>query len=510
MRTKSSMMNLLVSFAMQAINIVLLFCSRQLFIRYFSIEYLGINGLFSNILTVFSLAELGIGTAMMYGMYAPAATDDREQICRLMNLYKKLYMAVGAVVFIVGAGFAPFLNLFVKDNTIPDLHLIYFMYLADSVLSYFFSYKQTIIQANQKGYIISAVTQFIRTVQIAVQMLTVLYFSNFYIYIALQLIAQTGTNVVLAHIAERMFPYIKKNTFGLPEPQEQKEIRCHIQATAMHRFGGTFVMHTDNLIISACVGLAAVGLYSNYKMVLNSLKVFLSYIYNAFTASIGNLAATESKEKVLFTYQCLNFLMSMVYGWSSVCLFVLFNPFIEYMFGREYLLSGGVVAILVVDFYLWGMRQMTLRFRDGMGLYRRDRYKAVFEVIVNLAASLILVFPLEIAGVILGTIISTMTTNFWVEPMVFFKYGIGGSGWTKNLLIYFVKYLKYTMFSVGICAICFYMESCFPPVKLIHFFFLGIGFTMLYGIGAWLVFGRSREWNFLWEKSKWYIMRREG
>lgn len=500
MRTRNSIRNILVSFGAQAVCVILLFISRKVFLNDFTEAYLGVNGLFTEILTVLSLAELGIGTAMMYGLYEAVAKDDKKEICQLMNLYRRLYTVVGVIVVAVGLVMMPFLDCFIKDNPIPHIRLIFLMYLADAAVSYFLSYKQTIIQANQKAYVVSGIAMSVRCGQILLQILSMLVLHNFYVYIAIQIIGQMTSNAVLSRLSDKMYPYLRHNREGLPKKATISGIYRHIRAMALHKFGAVFVSNTDNLMISAFVGLATVGLYSNYKMVLNSLKLAFSYIYNAFTASIGNMGVTESPKKVHEVYNCLNFMMSMLYGWAAACLWLLLNPFISTFFGERFVLEDGVVAIIVVEFYLHGMRQMTLRFRDGMGLYWHDRFKPFFEVALNLLVSLLLVRKYSIAGVLLGTIVSTLATNFWVEPYVLFKHGIR-ENWKGGLADYFLRYAVYTLFTLFVIALSMVTIARIPADSFLRLFVRGVLISLLYGMATLLVFGRTKEMRNLFDKA---------
>lgn len=501
MRAKNSFYNLIVSLGMQMINVILQFVSRYIFIQYFSKEYLGVNGLFSEILTVFSLAELGIGVSMMYGLYAVVSQHQEYEICCLMNLYRRLYAVVGVTVAIIGCVLLPFLNFFVGETDIPHIRWIYLMYLSNSVISYFFSYKQTLIRAYQKEYIVSIATQAVKCLQTLIQILVIIFLKNFYLYLGVQIISQIGINIVLAFIADKMYPFLKKDTHTMPEKKVKQDIYKHIKAMAIHRFGSVFVFNTDNLILSMFVGLGMVGVYSNYKMVINNLKVVSDYIYNAITASVGNLTVTEQPKKVLEIYHCLNMGTSLMYGWMSVCLLVLFNPFIDLFFGKEFLLPFSTVIVIVIDFYILGMRQMTVCFRNALGVFWYDRYKPLFEVSINLGVSLLLVRKYELAGVIGGTIISSLCTNFWVEPYVFFKYGIGDD-WKKNIKDYYFRYGKFTFFTLCIGALCFYVSKMIQDLSLFWLIIDAVVISGIYIGVAWVVFSRTREWKYLSGKAQ--------
>lgn len=495
MRTKRSIINLAVSLGSQGLNIILQFVGRFIFVRHFTEEYLGVNGLFTELLNIFSLAELGIGVSMMYGLYELIAKKQEEDIARLMNLYRRMYMLVGITVAVVGSALIPFLDYFIGDTDIPHIRMIYIMYLANSVISYFFSYKQTLIRADQKEYIVSGVTQIVKCIQLVVQIAAIIVTDNFYLYLGIQIGGQILTNIVLSMIADRKYPYIRTRRYGFPEKETRQDLYRHIRAMAVHRFATVFVFNTDNLLISMFTGLATMGIYSNYKMIVNNLKVVANFIYNALTASVGDLTVTEKPEKILSVYHSLNFGLYLLLGWMSVCLLVLFNPFIELFFGEKYLLPFSTVVIIVADFFIFEMRQMTVCFHNAMGLFWYDRHKPIAEVVINLGLSLLLVREYGISGVLLGTIISSLATNFWVEPLVFFKYGIK-TEWKKNLAEYFRRYLVFTAFTVLSAVVCVWAGSLFEGKTVIGLAGKAFAVCVLYSVLAFLVFGRTTEWKF--------------
>ncbi len=499
MRTRASLCTLAVSFAGQTVNLILLFVSRRLFVQYFTQEYLGVNGLFSNILTVLSLAELGIGTAMIYGLYQPAAAGDEAAICRLMNLYRILYRIVGCAVLALGVSLLPVLPHLVQGGGIPRLRLIYCMYLSDTVMGYFLSYKQAVLSAHQEAWRINAVTQAVRSVQILLQMAVIVCLQDFYLYLAIQMCSQLTANLILSGIVERRYPYLRNDRKGLPSREICKDLFRQVGALSMHRLGGVLVSHTDNLILSMFQGLAMVGVYSNYQMVLNSLRMMMSYVYNSFSPSIGNLAAAGNREKVYEIYSVLNFLLALLYGWLAVCLLALFNPFIRLYFGEHYTLPLPTMLLIVLDFYLHGMRQMTLRFQDGMGLYWYSRYKPLLETLLNLVISVALVGDFGIAGVVAGTIMSTLLTNFWIEPLVFFRYGVIND-WKRRYIQYYGHYgIQATVLAVD-GAILLMLQIRLPVQDMAGWILRGFFCTALYVLSVLLVFHRRWEWQYIWKK----------
>ena len=506
MRTKYSVINIVAGVGGHLLNMVLSFVSRMIFIRYLAAAYLGVNGLFSDILGMLNLAELGIGTAMIFSMYKPAAEDNREELGQLMNLYRILYRIVAAFVLVVGLALLPFLDVLIKgDSGIENLRVIYLMYLGNSVCSYLLSYKNSILLAYQKAYVRTVVEQLMRTAQMILQIVVLVLTGNFLLYLAVQIGTLVMTNAIVAVKVDRDYPYLKDEK-RLPSKEKRKDILKNIWAMSMHRFGTIVVNGTDNLIMSAFVGLTSVGIYSNYRLVVRSLNDLLNKVYSAFTGSIGNLGATENGEYVYNIYKQLDFFMFLFYGYFAAGLAVLLNPFIRLMFGEEYLFPMTIVFIVITQFYTTGMRQINLQFREAMGLFWHDRYKAVAEAIINLVASLILVQKHGVAGVFLGTIISTMTTCFWVEPYVLMKYGIK-VGWQGKLKTYFADYGIRTATVVvgGVIGRKLFAANI---DNVLTFIVRGMEFTAVYGVLIFAVFGRTAEFKALWANVKKVIARK--
>ena len=424
MRTKNSFLNFLANEGSHFINIILSFICRTVFVYTLSSEYLGVNGLFGNILTVLNLAELGIGTAMNFHIYKPVAENNYVQQQQLMNLYKKMYTVVGTFIGVVGLCLTPFLSYLIKDEPdIEGLTVIYLLYLFGTVSTYFFSYKRAIIDAHQKQYIGTMVNTVFTITQFLVQIIVLLVFRNFIAFLLVMIICGLLTNITVSIIADRMYPYLKEDRKSLPSAEVMHSIKKNVSAMFLHRLGDVFVNNTDNLILSKFVGLASVGIYSNYIMIMNTVRTALNGVFGAVTASVGNLHANEDKESLYRVYKVLLFLGFWLYGFCSTAFVVMYNPFIEQWIGKDYLFDIPVVLSFVAVFYINGMRAVTITFRDAMGLYWYDSYKPIFEVIINLVASIYLVIKFGAIGVFLGTVISDLTTCCWIEPLVTYKYG---------------------------------------------------------------------------------------
>ena len=442
MRTENSIRNAAVSLGGQTASTLLTFLCRMVFTRTLDKAYLGASGLFGDILTLLSLSELGIGGAIIFFMYEPVARNDIKKQKQLMKLYQGLYKKIGIFVAVVGFGLAPFVQYLIGD--IPDgfqnVQLIYVLYVLNLVLNYFFSYKRAIIEANQLNYICSIYQYGFSCVQSLVQIIVLIVCHNFIIYLCVQVSITFLVNWGLARKADRMFPHIREVMKEELPREERIEIFRNIKAMFMHRLGGAIVNGTDNILLTVFGGLTSTGIYSNYRMVINTLTQVIGQVLSSITSSIGNLGATEDKGKVFRVFQLLDFANFWIFSFSSICLGGLINPFIELCFGKEYLLNKQMVLILLVNFYLSGMRQVVLRFRDALGLFWYDRYKALVESFVNLVVSILLARIFGIVGVFLGTMVSTLAVAFWIEPYILYKYGF-----EQPIKGYFIKYIINTI-----------------------------------------------------------------
>lgn len=444
-RTSSSIKNLIFAFIGQAAGVVINFIARIVFLKILTAEYLGLNGLFTNILSMLSLMELGVGTAMTFSLYKPLAIADKEKVKSLMHLYRKAYIIIGILVLVIGIGITPLLPYFVDKmpNINENINLIYILFVINTAISYFYSYKRSLISSDQKRYIATAYRYgfyfFLNITQIIVLLLT----KNYIWYLVTQIIFTFMENVAVSKKADKLYPYLKEKNIKKLEKSDTEKIKKNVVAMVGHKIGGIVVGATDNIILSKFVGLIEVGIYSNYYLIINALNIIIGQVFTAITASVGNLVATANKEKVYNIFKKTFFLNFWLYGFSSICLLVLFNSFITIWLGSEYLFSMNIVLVLVINFYVTGMRKAVLTFRDATGLYWADRYKPFAESIINIVASIILVKIFGTIGVFIGTFISTMTTCFWVEPYVLYKYEFG-----LNIKPFLKKYISYTVLMI--------------------------------------------------------------
>lgn len=455
-RLSNSIRNVKYTALAQAINFLVAFLSRRVFVQILSTEYLGLNGVFSNILSMLSLAELGLGSAICFCLYKPLYNRDEKIINSIMRFYKKAYTGIGLFVLAAGLAVAPFLDFIVEElPDIPYIRLYYILYVLNSASSYFFVYKRTLLIADQKQYITNLVHQAFAFTMNVLQIAFLLLTHNYFSYLLLMILSTVGQNLFISRLVDKKYPYLDIKHAAPLDKETQKTVFKNIFAMTAHRVGGVVVNGTDNLIMAKCVSVVSVGLYSNYYLIKNTLISVTSLLFQSVTASIGNLGAeTEDTVRKEQVFRVLNFIGAWTYGFCSICLFVLYNPFISLWLGEAYLFDWKTVAVIVINFYMLGMRQPVLTERDALGIFWHDRYKPLFESVINLVASIPLALYFGIVGVLLGTLISTITTSFWVEPYVLYKYGFH-----KNCLSYFGQYFIYTVTTVAAGAVCFCLAS---------------------------------------------------
>lgn len=464
-RTENFLKNIKFAFAFRALSTITSFFSRKIFLMVLTTEYLGLNGIFSNVLSMLSLSELGIGSAITYSLYKPLAEGDQEQVAALMRLYRKTYRIMGIVTVLLGGVLAPFLPVLIRDMPdIPHIYLIYLIYVLNSALSYFYSYKHSLIAADQKRYILTAYSGWFQVATVIVQTALLLWSKNYFVYLGVQTVSGLAGNIIVSRKADRLYPYLKTVSPKRLGAEVKGKIIQNTKALILHRLSWFVVFGTDNLLMSAFVGAAAVGLYSNYTMVTGCLSSIYEQLFTALTAGVGNLSAEKSPEEVRPVFWRVNLFCGWLYGFSAVCLGVLLNPFITLWLGADYRLSQGVVWLIALNFYTRGMRKTVLTFRTAYGLYWQERFKPVAESLVNLAVSIILAIPFGVAGILAGTLISTMTTCFWVEPTVLFKYGFH-----RPARPFFQHYAFNTLVTLLTAGLAWYLCSLLPGTGLLPF-----------------------------------------
>lgn len=316
----------------------------------------------------------------------------------------------------------PFLSFFMKEipKDIPHIPLIYVLNLVNASISYFFSYKSTLLFVHQQKYVETAIRAAVSLAAVGAQIGVLLLTRNYLYYLFLAIAATVVQNAAVSLQADRLYPYLREKDIR-PLPEEALgEIRRNVRAMLLHRIGAVAVFNTDNLLISKFAGVASAGLYSNYTMIRGFLNILVSALFDAITPALGNLTATEPEESKRTAFRRLSFFSAWLFGWMSICLFCLYDPFIDLWLGEGYLLSKPAVLLIAVNFYVNGMRTPVNNTKSVLGLFWDDRYKSIVEAACNLAVSVLLARRWGVAGIMAGT-------------LTYLLCGMTGSGWTGFL-----------------------------------------------------------------------------
>lgn len=427
------------------------FIVRTVFIQTLGKSYLGINGLFVNVLSMLSLAELGVGNAILFKLYSPLSDKNKPRLQALMRFYKKIYMIIGIVVAILGLFLIPFLPLMIKNyDTLSGLGinavLIYLIYLLQSVSSYlFFAYKSAIIKADQKEYVLNYISYCFTIGSSLLQIIFLKLFNSFELYVIILVLSTILQNVVNAIVANKLYPYIKEDTDETIDKKEVREIFKDCGAIFLYKLNGVVLKATDNIIISTVLGLEAVGLYSNYYILYTTINTIFSKVFDSVAHSLGNLHTTKNYNHEYQIFQSVNLIAIILGATAGIGIFTISNEFINLWLGKEWVMAQPFALLMGIEIYTLANRQYLSKYRNAMGLFQQAKYRPLFGMVINLVVSIILVKHWGICGVLVGTIVADWVTIMWFDPMIIHKYGFESK---FSLCKFYLKNLLYLVITI--------------------------------------------------------------
>lgn len=449
-RSKRTAQNAVVGFTYQFVSMILGFVSRVVFLRTIGIEYLGLNGIFGDVLTLLSMADLGFSTAMAYSFYKPLADGDKDAITALVAFYKKIYNRIAAAVLFAGLCCIPFLRFIVKtEQEIPLLEVYYLFSLANVVTSYLFVYKTTLLTADQKDYKVVLIRMASRIIKVILQILMLVFFKSYILYLTVATVVGIANNLIASKKAEAEYPYIK-NLRGkhVASSNLRGRIVDNMRSVFIYKLSTTVFSATDNIIISMVVSTAAVGLYSNYLNLSQKLLLMEQILFSSMTASIGNVIAKENAAKKYSVFQSIQSVSLILCGVITSCYYLLADDFVGLVYGKQYALPLIVVISVTINAYFSCALQPLWLYRDATGLYRKTKYIMLVATIENIVLSFILGKMLGIAGVVFASAISRLTTYFWYEPKLLFK-----EYFDKTAFKYYLQILG----NIALCAVAIFL-----------------------------------------------------
>lgn len=445
-RTQNVLKTSLFSCFSTVINLLIQFIYRVVFLNILTANYLGISGLFTNLLQILSLAELGITSAITFRFYEPISRNDIKKVSELMLFLKRIYLYIALIILSLGMTIYPFLGYLIKDtNEIPkdiNINYVYVLFLIQTMSTYICAYKQVLLSADQKQYILSFFQSIVNLFKYLIQIIILILYKDYMLSLILSIISNICCNILMSKYITIKYEEVFKNKSMLSKA-EKKQIISDTKATICHKIGGIILNGTDNLVLSSFVGLIATGIYSNYALVISGINTMLTQLLGSFTSSFGSAHVNLSKEKVYLVYERLIFINFWIAGLAVSTMYIVLNDIIEIWVGKEMVLNNVVVLAICVQFFFEITRKITTSFTNGCGLFIKDKLRPIIEAFINLTVSIFLVNKIGISGVFWGTTISHLLTVFWREPYILYKYEF-----EKKLNKYWTKFFLFFIFTV--------------------------------------------------------------
>lgn len=433
-RSKNGARNAVAGMTNRLMLMILPFISRTVIIYTLGSQYLGLSSLFTSILTVLNLSELGFGSALVYSMYKPVAANDMAKICAYLNLYKKIYRYIGLAIVAGGMMFAPFLHYIIKSD-LPDdvnLYVIYFVFLGNAAISYFaYAHKKALLTAYQRSDVLSNVNTVISIVTNVTQILILLLLADYYVYVLVLPVFTIIDNLWTNFITKKRYPEITPK--GEITKEEKDKIKKHVKGIALQKAASTSRNTFANIIISMFLGLTTIAKYGNYYYIMDAIHSFLYQIPNAIRASVGNSVATESVDKNYKDFNAMYLLYMWISGWCATCLICLFQPFMKLWMGEEMMFSMLTVILICLYFVLLCLSDIIALYKDGAGLWWQGRYRVIIEAVANLILSFLFGWLWGVNGILIAPIITITFIGHVYGGYIIFHYYFVGKNFVKFL-----------------------------------------------------------------------------
>ena len=490
-RSQKTLRNLRANIFNYILKMLLPIVNRTIFINIFGEMYLGLNSSFTSIMSLLSLTELGVSTAIGFQLYECLVNDDKVKISALINEIKKVYRTISIIIFFIGVVLLPFIRLIIKED-IPNLEVAFIIYILSSVSTYLFSYNHVLLDSDQNSYIkiyIFSIALFIKNI---LQIVIILITKNYLLYLVIMLLTTLVENVYITLITNKSYSYLKENKNEKLDTESKKTLYTNVKALFKNRVGMNLLGVSDSIIIMLIKGLSAAGIYSNYVYIINIFSSFISTTSSSLGASVGNLIAEKNeklKYDMLFNIKFIFFIFT---GYIVCQLIALLNPFIYLWIGNKYTTDYLLVILLLINFYITTMRQPIVMFKDAFGLFYYDRNRTLITACVNIPLSLVLAMKLGMIGVVLGTTISMLSITSWYEPWVLFR-----KGYKKKYSIYVKEDLKQVTFVICISFILFIFSNLLlKKITILRWIFVAIINTIIYFLAIILIYRNKNEFNY--------------
>ena len=475
-RTEYAIKNIKFTILAQILNILLNFITRSIFLRTLGIEYLGIEGLFTNVLTLLSMAEMGVGSAVAYSLYAPIAENDYNKIYAILKYFSKIYTVIAITIFSFGSFISLTLDFWIKKPATVDVNLqfVFFLFLLNTSVSYLYAHKKTFIIALQKSYLVTTVHQILRTTILIFQTFILLKTQNYYLYLLLQIGFTLIENITIHVLSLHICPLKKANLKCLTK-QEVNKIYSNIKALFKYKIASSILNGTDNIIISRYIGISSVGILINYVTITNLINGLIGQIFDSLTATIGNLNTTESTQKQYHLFKNLFWINAWIYSYIFVILFFLFNPFLDLWLGTSYHFPITTVITIISSLYLNGIHTPLYIYRSTLGFFVYGQNIAILAAVLNIVLSIIVAPHMGVSGVLLVTIFVRLLLINLVDAFLVFN-----KNFRLSFLHYYLMNIPFIVIIIFSIITCLYLSKFVCTDGILNILFLLCICTIIY------------------------------
>lgn len=491
MIVENALKNVKYAVIMYITNYVLKFVLRYVFVHILPLKYLGLNSLLNDVLILLCVTELGIGSAIVYSLYKPLSINDLITVKAIMSLFKKVYQYIGCIIFALGLLILPFLDFFIKDNTIPEVEIFFLIFLLTDAGGYFFSYKWLLLIADQKQYIYNHYHCIFLTLLSILQMIFLLLFESYWTFVIIMFIVKFIECYYISKIAEKLYPFLKNLGNEILDVNIKNSIIKNTKALVLNKIANVLGSSSISIIASKYVGLTVVGLYSNYSLVIGAITTFCSNVFSSLTANIGNMLNVEDERDQIKMFKSLLYISAWLGSIIFTLMLICLNDLIYLWLGKELQLENQIVVFLVIMFYFDYMQNVVRVFKEGAGLYWQERYRPIAEILINISFSLFLVRYYGLTGIILGNIIAKLLTAFWIEPYILFS-----NTFKYSILNYFWQYFKYSIFVLIIAILSLNITNViFKEITMLTLISKAVLVFLLVNIIWITIFGRDETFK---------------
>ena len=454
-RTTHSIRNLQYAMVFQVLDVVNKIATRTVMVYVLGNAIIGLNGLFTEVLAVLSLAEMGVSAAINYSLYAPLARGDTDKIGQLMLLFRRMYQIIALCVGAVGLALLPFVHLLVRDvpYSIGYIRTVYLLFLCSTTTSYLFSYKGTLINADQMTYRITRIKMIMNTLNAVLKIVVILCFQSFLLFLLVDILMQIWRNIEIDRCATHHYPYLRQKAV-LPDKEERRLVFRDIRHLFVGRLCGKITSSTDNILISTMDSTLSVGFYSNYAMIINNARTFMLLVVQATSGSIGNQMVTDT-DHAYCTLSRLTMLMFLIANIVCTLFATQLTPLIGLWLGSSNQLADAVVVVLLINLFFYAVREPLWQFLAVSGLFQKDKRIAVLGTIVNLIISIGLGLKWGMLGIFIGTT-ATLLIQFVLKAKLLITEKFERTAWSYIALSfgYFGVTIVSSMVSRWLCVQC--------------------------------------------------------